>query len=414
MGESEHFRYDRLETPLNACSLETLQNSPSQTRHPLIIGCYQLNEGQSSHNSEGSSRSGALILHSICMDGSNDQLKFGEAEHIIDTAGILDGKWLQSKRFHFHGDEKNDQSCQMYAAATAKGNIVLYRLVSKPGYSETIDSFQLEEVCKSLDESENGLALSLAWDEFKSCNDNDDISNSSRIVSSYSNGTIAVHEVEHHSGLNGNSTSMIETHRWNGHTLFGCPSEVWTACFANNKNYNTYTDTVLSGGDDCILKVWDLRTCSISGVRPSPVSMNKSFEAGVTAVAYHPSLEHIFAVGSYDEKIRIWDMRRVGPGVEPLAEVNVGGGVWRIKWHPTIKERILVGAMHGGCRVVMVPGLNLEEDDGTQSISIEITKDFTGHKSMAYGADWLHGHNHIEAAASCSFYDRQAFIWDTT
>ena len=32
-----------------------------------------------------------------------------------------------------------------------------------------------------------------------------------------------------------------------------------------------------------------------------------------------------------------------------LGRVGCGGGVWRIKWNKTKKERLLVGAMHGGC-----------------------------------------------------------------
>ena len=33
---------------------------------------------------------------------------------------------------------------------------------------------------------------------------------------------------------------------------------------------------------------------------------------------------------------------------------------------------------------------------------------FTCHESMAYGADWIEG----DVSASCSSYDRQAFILD--
>ena len=71
----------------------------------------------------------------------------------------------------------------------------------------------------------------------------------------------------------------------------------------------------------------------------------------------------------------------------------------------------------GGCRLVDVPNIELPSisslvSDHTE-FKMNIVKEFTEHKSMAYGADWICGENgDFEAAASCSFYDCQAFIWD--
>ena len=269
---------------------------------------------------------------------------------------------------------------------------------------------------------------------------------SRRIVSSYSKGTIAVHTITAPTALSratNDSLSLVnvqETHRWkNAHTFFGMPSEVWTVCFATNRYYNTYTDTIISGGDDCTMKVWDLRLCGESSSNPThhPIFVQKDFTAGVTAVAYHPSCEHLFAVGSYDESVKVYDMRKLSTAVAHMP--TVGGGVWRLKWHPTLRHRILIGAMHGGCRIVDIGGgVCGGNDDGNRVSSsssfssssseeeirnMHIVKEFTEHKSMAYGADWIHNDklgNHPEktasihtssAAASCSFYDRQVFIW---
>ena len=114
-------------------------------------------------------------------------------------------------------------------------------------------------------------------------------------------------------------------------------------------------------------------------------------------------------------------------GKEPLSRVDVGGGVWRVKWHPRDKGRILVGAMHGGCRVVDIPYLSsnsnwrhnennndVDDVDASRSYDMHIKREFVAHESMAYGADWIYLDGQYEAAASCSFYDRQAFIWSTT
>ena len=268
-------------------------------------------------------------------------------------------------------------------------------------------------------------------------NDDDDTNTLTRedqIVSSYSNGTVALHNVFYSTNCtssssndgnndNKNITNMLEeTHRWNAHNMFGCPSEVWTCSFLKGN-----TNVVLSGADDGTLKSWDVRNTQrhihkIGGD-------NAEFEAGVTSISSHPTLDHVFAVGSYDEYVRIYDYRKMDDK-EPMAKVHVGGGVWRIKWHPSCWEddddatrtstydqrnnnsgKILVAAMHGGCRIVNIPGLgNSTPDDNNNAV--EILSQFTAHESMAYGADWISFGKCQEAvAASCSFYDRQAFLW---
>jgi hypothetical protein len=82
---------------------------------------------------------------------------------------------------------------------------------------------------------------------------------------------------------------------------------------------------------------------------------------------------------------------------------SLGGGIWRIKWHPYTPNRMLVAAMHAGCHVLNFHG---ESDSGNKSmdflnssasnndsfgskITDTCTKAFTEHESMAYGADWL-------------------------
>jgi len=417
---NSHEYIDRRDkTPLNACSLEVLQSFHDQTpknSHPLVIGCYQLNENSSkcdideSETTSSSTRSGALLLHMIPKYDSTNNLKFGDPVQILHTSsGILDGKWFQSSPLAYNdSSHNNDQisSAFMYAAACASGTIDVYQLKCLHGDDkEQMDkNYELSLLSSSSCGDEHGLALALAWDE-SSKN-----TSSTRMVSSYSNGTVAVHDIN--LSLTTNDDSISETHRWNAHTLFGCASEVWTTCFATNKHYSTHDNIVISGGDDCKMKLWDLRTdCS----KPINTIGDREYGAGVTTVSYHPFLENVFASGSYDESVRIWDMRKLSSGESqiPMASVNVGGGVWRIKWHPTNKGRILVGAMHGGCRVIDAPQLvtnNSHDDD--QKVSI--IKEFTEHESMAYGADWLHTAGRYEAAASCSFYDRQTFIWDAS
>eukprot|EP00559_Dactyliosolen_fragilissimus_P000797 CAMPEP_0184869104 /NCGR_PEP_ID=MMETSP0580-20130426/32884_1 /TAXON_ID=1118495 /ORGANISM="Dactyliosolen fragilissimus" /LENGTH=527 /DNA_ID=CAMNT_0027370373 /DNA_START=110 /DNA_END=1690 /DNA_ORIENTATION=+ len=520
---------DRLKTRLNACSLEVLQNDHNfnaigtlcdgdgdrniadngkDTRQmedecnrsyhqPLVIGCYQLNEGSATnegdtkklesqgedehdgnrHNdqkeeddknassSENNSRSGELRLYTISP--KEETLKFGEPAQILETdSGVLDGKWF--RRLCEGSTESSplsridlDQSRSvLFATACASGKVNFYRLIqtrtTENSNNKNMDSHSssLQYISSTQSWDSGGLCLSIAWDDYtpSSLNIDHTFSNdegnttSTRIVSSYSGGQLAVHNIHflsnaasrhypfnsqnnhnnHNNHNNNNNDRNItdntqaikereymeieETHRWNAHTLFKCPSEVWTTCFATNSNYNTYHDTIISGGDDCKLKLWDLRTNLDT---PTHVVGESEFEAGVTSVAFHPTLDHIFASGSYDEGIRIWDMRYMTNNTKPLLRIpDLGGGIWRIKWHPEVEGKILIAAMHGGCRILNIPNFtsstNIIDD---QPATIDILSSFTEHESMAYGADWILSKNNNEVAASCSFYDRQGFIW---
>lgn len=470
--------------------------------HPVVIGCYELCESNNNttinndsngggeedriddgNAKENSTRNGALLLHMIPASTNDNNetpintpnenyLKFGKCNHELHTSsGILDGKWYQRSSIPLKCFDDNNnymkEETSLYATACASGAIELYHLQSSKQEEEEYCDDQIttnhnhglewklnylvsshvsnddndddhadEYADDNDDHADHGLALSLAWDE------SIDLKStlSTRIVSSYSKGSLAVHNINISSthSYNSNDTnndddnhlhhpiSIERTHCWDAHTLFGCAAEVWTTCFASNTNYGTYSDIVISGGDDCQMKLWDLRTCSNSGnIKNRPIHCigEEEFGAGVTAVTYHPFLEHVFCSGSYDEYIRLWDMRKMD-SKEPLCSLNVGGGVWRVKWHPTDYNKILVGAMHGGCRVVDVPVLektqqgiintsNEDEEITEVPWEMNIQKEFLEHKSMAYGADWIHLEGSYEAAASCSFYDRQAFIWQT-
>ncbi len=457
----------RVNTPLNACSLEVFQrgfpsnneNGEQKDYHPLVIGCYELCESNIPSNPEEdqddlennectnleedvenenvtpatNSRNGALLLHMIPSsrnDPDEKPLQFGKCDHELHTSsGILDGKWYQRSSIHMSTPEEKEGF--LYATACASGAIELYNLQSceteETGTSLS-SGWKLNLIASSQDcedygdvNDEDGLALSLAFDESMDLNS----TLSTRIVSSYSKGKLALHKINISPFFN-TFANDEERHpiierplSWDAHKLFGFPAEVWTTCFATNQNYATYSDVVISGGDDCKMKLWDVRTLSSSSNnRPIHCIGEEEFGAGVTAVTYHPFMEHIFCSGSYDEYIRLWDMRKMN-SKEPLCSLHVGGGVWRVKWHPTDNGRILVGAMHGGCRAVDVPVLrsqtclseNSDECDLKWHMTIE--KEFLEHKSMAYGADWIHRKDSHEAAASCSFYDRQAFIWST-
>ena len=169
-----------------------------------------------------------------------------------------------------------------------------------------------------------------------------------------------------------------------------------------------------SGGDDLALKGWDMRMPLYNGQRASIFTTRKwyvlmtyffSFEGGVTTIQSHPHKQHYWAVGSYDEKIRLFDARNTR---SPLSETEVGGGIWRTKWHPDESQKLLLACMHGGLVVLDCPGL----DAGAPSPDpMRILTKFQGHNSIAYGCDWERGSPQDHLVYSCSFYDASMHIW---
>lgn len=223
---------DQTTTAYNACSLETLpfQCNDPDAKVPLIIGCYQLNESTDGDHPNTSTRSGELRLYAI---HNGDNLYFDKPQVVHMESGVLDGKW----RCRSVGS-----SPPLFASACASGRIHLHSL--ECGSDNT--SWRLNHAASTESEhgTSNALCLSLAWDRYtKSANEFD------RIVSSYSDGTVALHNVLYSK----EQTTISETERWDAHSMFGCPSEVWTCSFLRGDE-----NLVMSGADDVSLLVFVL------------------------------------------------------------------------------------------------------------------------------------------------------------
>jgi diphthamide biosynthesis protein 7 len=155
----------------------------------------------------------------------------------------------------------------------------------------------------------------------------------------------------------------------------------------------------------------------------------RAHAAGVCCVAPHPAQEHLVATGSYDEAIRLWDTRNAARPVgkaqvcgcaacgasgaagaergeagglsstfcrsagaphtslltasrgptSPNTQVPTGGGTWRLRWHPHDPSLILAACMYNGFAIGRASGA---------WDAVQIVESYSGHESIAYGADW--------------------------
>ena len=67
------------------------------------------------------------------------------------------------------------------------------------------------------------------------------------------------------------------------------------------------------------------------------LSNSKIHQMGVTCISINPFNSDYFLTGSYDENLRVWDMRSMKDCVNSH---NFDGGVWRAVWKPSTKVKL--------------------------------------------------------------------------
>ena len=155
----------------------------------------------------------------------------------------------------------------------------------------------------------------------------------------------------------------------------------------------------------------------------------KGHGAGVTAILPLPvtlaDASRVVITGSYDDTIRVFatnhtDATYFGSGRPGrlLGELNLGGGVWRLKlvsyYNPAadrgcVKINILASCMHAGARVVELSG----SDDVDGQWVFRVRYRFEEHQSMNYGSDVypLTTKDGNLLCISTSFYDKLLCLW---
>lgn len=312
--------------------------------HVLAVATYTLQEGNQP------SRSGSISLFSANADVGLELL------HHVQTAGVFDIKW-----------NPNAACLQpVLAQADADGCLSLYNLQSSTGTEA--HGIALKEICN--ENISSAMCLCVDWSP-----------NAQFIALGLSDGsvsTVMIREAE-----------LQISQSWLAHEY-----EVWSTSFDTHQPQLLYT-----GSDDCRFNCWDLRENPSNSVFQNA----KSHKMGVCCIEQSPFSPYMVLTGSYDEFLRVWDVRSIS---KPINEKSIclGGGVWRIKHHPHISGLVLAACMHNGFAIVKIG----EED----AVVVETYKK---HESLAYGADWQRGgqdgSGKDSLVATCSFYDRNLRLW---
>ncbi|KYQ94189.1 WD40 repeat-containing protein [Tieghemostelium lacteum] len=320
-----------------------------QNNQVFVCGTYEIEPGTTEYKER---RKGKLYLYEIVDNDS--QLK--EIQTIEYPSGILDMKWSHNSTI----TGGNSNGGNLLGVVMSRGDLNLYQYTSENSL-KVINQSQVTD-------SNDILALSLDWS----------LDNQNLVISS-SDGNVQLVDME--------SVKVVE--QWNAHDY-----EAWICAF------NYFNDSVMfSGGDDCKFKMWDKR----AGLDSS--QFVKKSDSGVTSIHSNPHREHIIAQGSYDEKLRIWDLRSMS---KPLVITpKLQGGVWRVKWHPSNPNLLVTACMAGGFHT-------LQSQDGSYQ-DLSILESYNDpHKSIAYGVDWSFksSSNQKQHVACCSFYDKCLSIWN--
>ncbi|XP_030382064.1 diphthine methyltransferase [Scaptodrosophila lebanonensis] len=346
-----------IDTEYSADSVEWCGVDEEHSKY-FACGTYQLVEGADEENgSETANRKRKGRIYLYGFDAASGAL---ERLHSVDTAAILDMKWLPALR---------GSGGPLLATANAIGELEIYELLRA-------DGGRLERrTCLALESKSETPPLALAFDWRR---DGDAL----QLIVSDSLGQISqlVYTPQ---------AELRQLVAWNAHGF-----EAWTCAFDKWTPQCVYT-----GGDDGLLNAYDLRT-------QQRLWTNKAHQAGVTALLSHPRFEHQLLTGSYDEQLRLFDTRAMK---RTLAELSLHGGIWRLKPHPVHDELLLIACMYKNFSVV-----GLTAADGDARLSLLGTYD--EHSSICYGADWAQtvaqpsGDQKLLHMATCSFYDHKLCV----
>ncbi|XP_050391502.1 glutamate-rich WD repeat-containing protein 1 isoform X1 [Patella vulgata] len=121
-------------------------------------------------------------------------------------------------------------------------------------------------------------------------------------------------------------------------------------------NWNGNEPFIVSGGDDGVIKIWDLRQFQTG----QPAALFKHHTSPVTSVEWHPTDSSVFAVAGEDDQLSLWDLsverdaeasgaEKAEPDVPPqLLFIHQGQSeIKELHWHSQIPGVIISTAISG-------------------------------------------------------------------
>lgn len=333
----------------------------------LVCANYQLVDGASQ-----TKHGRLLVLHGPTL------LAGGEApvRQTIATGAVFDVKWAPAH-------------VRCLGEVNADGALVLYSLSQDGAALERLASAQLapESAASAGDDDVAAAAsgamsaLSLDWGSRLASG-----GGAVSVCVSFNTGELALWRADAPAGL------AEPAARWHAHEF-----EAWVCAF--DPHAADGATVVLSGGDDSLMRVWDLRA-SLSRAAHTL----RQHGAGVCALAPSPHVEHVLLSGSLDEAVRVWDARVLGRG--PLSQTALGGGVWRLAWHAGRADCVAAACMTGGSFVLRA--------DAARASECVVAHHQAWDGALTYGIGWSHA---LAAPAgqallaTCSFYDKRVRLW---
>lgn len=264
-----------INTAYHSCSIErlTVLEKGSSCSSFFACGSYELNE-------DAGTRAGSISV--MRYDSSNQSLSV--KEDCPCDSGVLDIKVNGS----------------VLGSAMSDGSLDLYKV-----YVECTEGKILSKIA-TVSKSDEGLFLSL---DFNSRLSKGSPSSDDRIAVSTQASSIILYK--HTEAALVEDAQICTTH-----SMMGEAMPAWIVAFDPHSRH-----TLLSGGDDCKFRLWDLRTVDDSGGDNAPIAVNKQHTAGVTSAQWHPYNSNVFVTGSYDEHAMVWDCRNLR---KPLLDIHTG------------------------------------------------------------------------------------------
>jgi len=348
-----------------------------------------------------------MLMHAKGKAAIDQQLR-----HIRETI-YLDHAILDLHFAAHHSD--------MFAVATSNGRIDCYSLISIPR-QKALQKVRALHVCDP-----SVMVLSLAWIP---CPRGDQ----DLLSASLSDGQIATLATN----SSDDAVALVQAH-----TL-----QAWTLAWSASQNRGPRR-VLYSGGDDSVLckhelsrlqsktskdvpeKVIDVvEIPSVSRFSPypnpdrvayMPISADaKTHTAGVTAIlplASNDAEDEVIITGSYDGYIRVLNFATGSRRSKLLADLQLGGGVWRLKALRTSDSHVendstinvLASCMHAGSRLLEISSTT------NKTWNIRLLAKFTELESMNYASDARNSlpdeQNQGLMIVSGGFYDRKLCLW---